>query len=432
MQRNKLRQFPAKQKGLALLMLMIVIMLGFGSYVLSGLSIHEVKIDQQKKTQQALKKAKQALLAYAMNYPDTNAGQGNLTQGPGNFPCPDDDLDGDSDTPGTVLPGCNSAGAGTMGRFPWAELGMDELRDGDGEFLWYAISSNFTNFSNGNINTSTTGEITIRNTDGTVQFDGTGINGVVAVIISPGKALLRDDGLAQSRSTVAEIDDPQNYLDIAFGEDNAAYVNSNADGFITAPVRNAANDIIVNDQFVVITYQEVMELVHARVGEEISNVINAYFLACADYPEAAAFDPAGVGPFDSVALSQEGVLPVGIAQPIGWNAGCAIGISFPAWVANEAWHLHTYYHYSYTKVPPANCVQGAALLPFVTCLTVNNTVAPTNNKSALIVFAGRALAGQDRAAPLGMADYFEGENSTTGDFIYDDSEVEDYIRIIAP
>mgnify|MGYP006959941972 CR=1 FL=1 len=118
-----------------------------------------------------------------------------------------------------------------------------------------------------------------------------------------------------------------------------------------------------------------------------------------------------MGPFDSVPLSQQGVLPVGIATPAGWNAGCAIGISLPAWIQSESWHMNTYYQYSYTKADPfalplpvvaANCVipPPPVVVPAVECMTVNNTDLPTDDKRALIIFSGRAIAGQDRVTAL--------------------------------
>ena len=196
------RHYSSRQDGLALLVLIIALALTFTAYYFSSISIVKMEVDNLKQSRMALIKAKQALLSYALNYPETAAGLGNPSQGPGNLPCPDDDLDGDSETPGSVLPGCNSFGAGTMGRFPWATVLSEELRDGTGELLWYAVSSNFANFADRNINSSTTGEITVRDADGSIRFDGTTIDGVVAVIIAPGQALARNDGLVQSLSLI--------------------------------------------------------------------------------------------------------------------------------------------------------------------------------------------------------------------------------------
>ncbi|MES0328471.1 MAG: hypothetical protein ABUK13_09815, partial [Gammaproteobacteria bacterium] len=55
-------QTSKQQRGLALLVLIIVIILAFSSYLLSGLSVNQVKTDQKVKTQLALIKAKKALL----------------------------------------------------------------------------------------------------------------------------------------------------------------------------------------------------------------------------------------------------------------------------------------------------------------------------------------------------------------------------------
>ena len=56
--------------------------------------------------------------------------------------------------------------------------------------------------------------------------------------------------------------------------------------------------------------------------------------------------------------------------------------------------------------------------PKPSCLKVNNLPSPTNNKRAILVFAGRALDGQTH--PSGsLASYLEGENSTPADFIFE-------------
>ena len=68
-----------------------------------------------------------------MNYPDTDAGLGNPTQGPGNFPCPDDDFDGDSDNPGVDIQDVPQQGLEQWAAFPGQKLGIAELRDGTGE-----------------------------------------------------------------------------------------------------------------------------------------------------------------------------------------------------------------------------------------------------------------------------------------------------------
>lgn len=450
---------PKQQKGLILVILVIIVVLAFISYIVSEMSQSEIRSKQEEKTMIALKKAKQALLAYAMNYPDTG---GAATQGPGNFPCPAE-LDGEQKQAGAIGAGssCNPGlpDPGAIGRFPWKTVETGELYDGSGELLWYAISKNYAAVANGEINTSTTGQITTKNRDGTLRVDGTSLDAIIAVIIAPGETLERDDDVVQSRSTVAEKLDAINYLDIAFSgdaleEDNALYFNENVnDGFIRGPVFNAANEIIVNDVMVTITYGEIMELVHARVGDEISNLINAYVLACDAYPEASGFDPTK-GVFDSRSEEmpqpappdelKRGLLPVDQTRPADWGTPC-FGVftpALPAWIKAEEWHLHTYYEYAYTNKlyptpPPAiPTPPGTPCTPGIDCLTVNNTEAPTNDKNALIVFAGRDVNGTRPIA--NPTQYFEGQNNDfdlIGDpngLIYDAAQVRDYVRVISP
>ncbi len=440
-----------KQGGLTLLVMVIVIFLAISSYYFSTFSIVQIQTDNIQQTRVALKQAKQALLAYAMNYHDTDAGQANPLQGPGNFPCPDDTLDGKSNyVTGVVVPGCNSLGSGTMGRYPWATVQTQRLTDADDELLWYAVSSNFVNFANKKINSGTTGGITVRKSDGTIQYDGTTNDAVVAVIFSPGKILTRNDGFVQSRSTSFEKNDPRNYLDIAFGEDNASFTNFTIDGFIAGTVRNAANNVIVNDVMVVITYEEIMNLVHARVGNTVSKLLNYYVAACDAYPEASAFDPTKTL-FESRSLEamppsqelREGHLPLNTlnrAHPVDWGNACTVGSVVtttpvpPAWLVAEGWVETTYYAFAYKNAPHPDAPVASGLLcgspPNPPCMTVSNTSPLVDNAQALIMFSGRDITVGNRPSSI-MSDYFEGENNDL-DYMYDNNEIEDYIWVVTP
>lgn len=433
---------PAKQKGLVLLILVITIALVFISYMMSELSRTEIRVQQEEKTQAALNKAKQALLAYAMNYPDTRPPPPPpITQGPGNFPCPDSsaDLDGNSNPVGGLNPACNSPGPGVLDRFPWQTLETGELRDGSGELLWYAVSRNFAAAGPAiQLNTSTPGQILIRNKDGTVQFSGANpLQAIVAVIIAPGETIVRSDGLVQSRATPAEQADARNYLDIAYDgivgleEDNADFTNASAtDGFIPGPVRDAANNIIVNDQFVTITYEEVMELVHARVASEVIDVLNAYKASpCAVFPEASLFDNATFNPttnnYNTDIGEQSGHIPDFIDLVNNWNTGCAIGIELPTWLDAENWHENIFYQF--ITMP---CTPGPP--PLGDCIVINNTTPLIDNAEAIIMFAGRVLPVQDRAnVPVQKSDYYENENNNS-DTVFDINEAEDFIWVVAP
>jgi hypothetical protein len=92
------------------------------------------------------------------------------------------------------------------------------------------------------------------------------------------------------------------------------------------------------------------------------------------------------------------------------------------WFISNQWYRQTYYAISPGFAPggvpsgnPADCNPLPGTPP---CLTVNNLPAPTNNKQAILVFAGRALDGQTRPVPGTLANYLEGQNATPADSIF--------------
>jgi len=91
------------------------------------------------------------------------------------------------------------------------------------------------------------------------------------------------------------------------------------------------------------------------------------------------------------------------------------------WFISNQWYRQTYYAispgFAPGGVPSGNPADCNPLPGTPSCLTVNNFPAPTNNKQAILVFAGRALGGQTR--PSGTsANYLEGQNVTPADFIF--------------
>ena len=404
-----------QQSGLALLVFVIALALASIAYFLSGVSADEQQIKQQQTTREALTRAKQALLAYAMNY---TAIEGTGAEGPGKLPCPDTNDDGAKDL------GCN-AFIESPGRLPYRDLGIDDLRDGNNERLWYAVSNNFGTAGVTIINTATTGRITLKNRDGSLSVnDGAGPDGVIAVIISPGKTLVRQDGYVQKRTTNAERLDPRNYLDIAFvntanEEDNVDFENGDSvNGLMPGPVRDAAGNIIINDMIEIITYADMAAYMHAKVAGDIADAVTAFRSNCGYWPEATPFDSTQLaGSFVRQAGNLQGHLPVDDNE---WDAGGCAEDLLPEWIVNEEWHLNSYYATAST----ADCAPG------VDCLTVNNTAAPNNDKQAIIVFSGRHGLPAPGSSP---SDYFEGENdNTVQDSVFDAGEPEDFVWVLAP
>jgi type II secretory pathway pseudopilin PulG len=231
-----------QQAGYALI-LMVLGLMGIGGIVLAGFTQQAKQdVDQQRylHNKRVLEQAKQALLMYAYNYPQI-AGRG-----PGRLPCPDTNNTGVDNN----LFNCVDTGDAMVGRFPWNAAGMNffEIRDADGEQLWYAVSQNFARTIAGLdvVNSDTLGSITISDQTGALIYDADpGVaTGVAAIIIAPGPPIARDennDGVYEYvQDRVADPLDPRNYLDTYNAFDNSAFVNdesdSDDDGFIIGPV----------------------------------------------------------------------------------------------------------------------------------------------------------------------------------------------------
>lgn len=258
--RNASHQF-----GSAVLVLLAIVGVAALLFVAVGTWAIRSQNERNQITEQSLARAKEALIAFAVSTDPSAARIGDL-------PCPYPDEDGPQP------PSCGNAAGTTgqstrLGRFPWRDLGQDRLTDSSGETLWYAVSNNFKrNTSAGAINSATLGTITIRDSSNSIQSDATATTGVVAVIIAPGPPL--GD---QRRGTVAERNDPHNYLEAAAGEDNADFADNSLNGFIGGPVRDNTGNVLSNDRILVITRDELLAAVERRVAREA--------LAClANYP----------------------------------------------------------------------------------------------------------------------------------------------------
>lgn len=344
------------QRGQALLVLLVLLALGAAAAFYTFVSPTSSAIERDKVTAAALAQAKAALIGYAVG---VNFVGGN--ERPGDLPCPDTN---DSGITGTS---CGNAAGTTgqtlrIGRLPWKSLGLPDLRDGDGERLWYAVSSNFKYNSRttcaspgdaGCLNSDTRGTITVRNNAGLLIHDGTNPDpytpsGVIAVIFAPGAVLQRQGAAAaQDRScnggtcTAAGVCtsspvtntakcNPANYLDVigppaltvtgatASTEDNAGFIDgSSADGFINGIIKDAAGNVIVNDRLITITHNDLMPLLERRVAKEAYNCVAAYGAASnGRYPWAASVSASASGDYSSLQNERFGRIPDSFAQTL--------------------------------------------------------------------------------------------------------------------
>lgn len=249
-----------RQRGQALLLMLLVLGLGSTWYLVSRLNAESSAATALRKTRNAevLNRAKQALIGYigaqAIKVGETR---------PGAFPCPEAPADFNvAGSEGTVSYPCTLP---VVGRFPWATLGTEKLVDAYGEPLWYVVASGWA------------GAGTVINSDcaspssgmacatGRLTVDGT-TGDVVALIIAPGPAVTVPASAgctarAQSRSTVAPPD-LRNYLECenATSPADTTFVTSNA---------NSA----FNDQVVTVSVGEVMPVIEAAIAKRIEREI---------------------------------------------------------------------------------------------------------------------------------------------------------------
>ena len=238
------------QKGAALLAFLLVLIAGSSWLLVSDLDRHTQGYARRVDSGLALNRAKQALLSYAMNYPDLRA---NPEKGPGFLPCPDRNNDGRPES------NCSASTGTTLGRLPFSILGLDDPRDSGGERLWYAVSPAFRNTQSNHtaINSETPGQLSLD-----------GVGDVVAVVMAPGAPV----GNQHTRP----------------GNDPAAYLEG--DNAVIADGRFST--MAGNDQLAVISRAELMAVVEQRVINDVRAALARYRAQHAAYPWLAPFaDP---------------------------------------------------------------------------------------------------------------------------------------------
>ena len=221
---NKRRKGLFAEQGTVLINLVFLLSMAFIAYSIRGLSPVSSLAYRQQKTQQALEEAKQALIGWAA-----------LQATPGQLPCPEDVTLVGTLNEGSAKSSCNALPA--LGRLPWKSLGIGDIRDGNGDKLWYVISAGFRSSP---INLNTQAQLSV---------DGVA-NAAVAIIFSAGTALngqIRNSASA----TVAK-----QYLDLGNSDGDANFIST-------------ASSATFNDQLKLITKADLFKVVAYRVLGEI-------------------------------------------------------------------------------------------------------------------------------------------------------------------
>lgn len=240
---------PDPERGYALTLMLVLLVAGSLYVIVNRLDASALQAARSAETARALQQAKSALLAYALSYRDTYDYDDRIPRvaGYGYLPCPDlSSDDALASMRGTAAGTCGSNNAIVIGLLPHRSLGLPELRDGDGNCLWYAVSGTHKNNPNTNpLTWDTRGQIEILDANGNTILSSAGsAGGAAAVIIAPGAPI--DSLTLQQSSGRIPLDKPCStdstqvaaYLE-SLGAQMSSGIRKNADGTIVGNDRLA-------------------------------------------------------------------------------------------------------------------------------------------------------------------------------------------------
>ena len=244
---RSMKRKSGTQRGYAMIGIIAAVGIAATTVLVTSLSSTAIQNEQTRKTNASLALAKQGLIGRA-------AVGGPGGDHPGSLPCPDTNNDGNAE--GT----CANVGQ-QIGRLPWKTLGLPDLRDADGERLWYAVSPNFRDIVSNIINSNTSGQL---NVTGTI-----GAENVAAIVFAPGAQIN-----AERRDGVERQNTVTNYLESIPYPGYTYYAAPPGDDY--------------NDRMMVITSADIFSVVQKRVANEVQIALNAYFATNGMFPFAAS------------------------------------------------------------------------------------------------------------------------------------------------
>jgi hypothetical protein len=272
--------------------LLIILLVGSLYAVVTGLNTAtaSMKLSRDGANAAALKEAKEGLIAWAAT---------RAADGPGHLPCPDrkqitNGLAGYQEST------CVGAPA-RIGRLPFRTLGLPDLRDASGERLWYALSPDFRDSASTAlpVNSDTQGSLTVEGMSAAT--------GVVAIIFAPGTVVgnqVRDPAASNNAANYLEARNP--YVPDAF----LAWSGCEASACALPFNGGVAVNTPYNDQFIVVTHEELFRVVEAVVQRRIEQEI---------VPQLTKPVPGATAPSDC--LAAEAVTPGSYAFPAGYVPG---------------------------------------------------------------------------------------------------------------
>lgn len=439
-------------------MLMLIIMvIGISAMLISSLNATRLKNARQEATSAALARAKEALIGYAITYGDTHSGQVH-----GYLPCPDIDGTNGLQPEGSAEYGTNSLctssssnkNISTIGRLPWKTLGLPDLRDGNGECLWYAVSGTYKNNPKTDImNWDTNGQFQAYAADGT-RLDSD-YNQVVAVIFASGAALDNQNRAPDGTAPICG----GNYTVSAYLDNDTAHGINNASISMAASAVSkfiqGGNRGEVNDHMVFITRQDLWNAMLKRSDftQKLKDMTKAVAECLADYgrnnrdyyynlntdnkslpwpaPRSLSDYAISTNYNDRDDIGFEGRVPYRVNtsksdsrnRMTGEYLMANNGLNCPHYSATPStelqrlypwwnnWKDHLFYALSY-EYRPRTADTGSC---YFDCVRVTGS----GYYAAIVMFAGSALSGQNRASATTtnsersvLSNYLEGNNES--------------------
>ena len=227
-----------RQHGAALLVFMLIFFLATTSWILSQADSSGMRSEGDKITSTALAQAREALIGRAVSDKER----------PGSLPCPDFDDNGEA---------VNGSCSVTVGRLPWKTLGLPDLRDGEGNRLWYALASELRD--------NDTAPPINPNLPLGLSLDGTA--NIAAIVFSAGPPLAEQNGRPSN-----------NINDYLEGE------NTNGSPYVSGPA-----SLAFNDRTIAISHDQLFRIVNRGILGQLGEILEKYYAANANlYPENGA------------------------------------------------------------------------------------------------------------------------------------------------
>jgi len=276
-----------RQRGVTLLIVVIIMMLASITYIFTGISTDEIQVERKIINSRVLKEAKNALLAHALtnSYRATNLGE------IGNLPCPD--ANNNISPEGDQDPSCGNLNRNSIGYFPWKRMGIEVLKDESGTCLLYAVSPSYKLNDPRMLNQDSNGMFQIVDIGNTVIDGNSPEDRIVAVVFAPNSAVgSQTRNFDNTTLCGKDVSNLSAYLDNTGVKDNSVLsgTDNTIDQFVHATSTSADDNNPLNDTFVTIKKSEIWGAIFSKTDlrNKLDELTEAIAVCLSDYANNTA------------------------------------------------------------------------------------------------------------------------------------------------